>query len=328
MSGNTVDVNVLHGTSPYRVSLMKKVSSDTFTKQKEIISYNNEFSISADDISADYLVVEEAGADVYACGAPDQHRTLKTKKGSPTATITFRLPELQQTQNYRIGFTTGNSVNYGFCVENDKLYTLKNNTKQLCSQTEGVMCVRRTGQAIEWLCDDNVIGTLSDATATYGIIEAIEGNIHLDGVVFDGFSDEFDNTTGVFVYKSRGRMFKSEVQFAGQNANLAPAINNKKPVYREDTPDRDDMMAYATDGTLTVVRESGSSLNFTATIRNVAPQPASFVVFNASGKMVYRQELKASEILQPVDFSVPSVGVYIAKMITYTNEYSQKFIAN
>lgn len=325
---DSVSVSVLHGTPPYRLSLIKKEQDGSLSTQKEIISYDNSFSIGTNGISADSIFVTEVGLQVFACGDIKHHRTLKSEIVGNKSSMTFRKPGLQQKPHCRVGFTRGDSVEYGFGIENNQLYIIKNGTIQFCDYTADVLCVRKTGSSIEWLCDGIVVNTQTADSGNYGLIEAIDGNISLDGVVFDGFTDAFNATPGVFHYNSRRRMYKSSVELTALPPSPIPHNNNGKPAYKQNNNAPDGMMAYASDGNLSVERESGNSFNFTATLSNVMPQCASFLVFNSSGKMVYRQELKANEILLPIDFSVSSPGVYIAKVITENGEYSRKFIAN
>ncbi len=65
----------------------------------------------------------------------------------------------------------------------------------------------------------------------------------------------------------------------------------------------------------------------TAKIQLFEPAPATLVLFDIMGKLIYRQELPLSKETQYIDLKLPTTSVYIVKVITNQGELSTKIIS-
>lgn len=78
---------------------------------------------------------------------------------------------------------------------------------------------------------------------------------------------------------------------------------------------------------LSVRSEGGTANVFDAVLDRDKSGPATLMVFDASGRLVFQGEMEG-DFIKTRQFSVPSQGVYIVKAITADGEHTQKIIAN
>ena len=74
---------------------------------------------------------------------------------------------------------------------------------------------------------------------------------------------------------------------------------------------------------LTVHSQDGKAHIFDAVLDRGQSGPATLMVFDTSGKLVYQGEMEG-DLVKAKQFSVPATGVYIVKAITAEGEHTQK----
>ncbi len=114
----------------------------------------------------------------------------------------------------------------------------------------------------------------------------------------------------------------------GCDPSLPNGIEPKNPVVIAETEHENfDSGLEEFNSQLSVRSEDGTANVFDAVLEREKSGPATLMVFDTSGKLVFQGEMEG-DYIKTRQFSVPSQGVYIVKAITSDGEHTQKIIAN
>ncbi len=326
---SVVDVNIKYGIPPYKVILKRNNGSD-----EKRITYNNYIRFSDVYPETDSMFVCETGWRILAIGKNGIKRFMRTKNvNNHNGSIYCSIPNLiSQRSSCIIGYALDSDVTYGIMVNNGELKLIIDGeifpATNLIDLSEPTIEISYDEYKIKWIVGDSEIRSVNVNKKLYGMFEVKDGVTDLDGVIFDGYNDEFEFSPGVFAYPSHNRWYKAPLKIFTLSHESAPELTLKDRRNKSSNTENDDIMDLNGNYTLSIVRDKDSLYNFTAVFNDISSSSASFVVFDAVGRMVFHTDLSSGTMSLPIRFSVPSLGAYVAKMITDTNEYSQKFLAN
>ena len=103
-------------------------------------------------------------------------------------------------------------------------------------------------------------------------------------------------------------------------------IEPKQPVVIGQSDPPGDYPGNTRNSSLSVDAEDGTAHIFNAILDREQSGPATLMVFDASGRLVFEGEMEGSDI-KTKRFTVPMNGVYIVKAITAEGEHTQKILA-
>ena len=113
----------------------------------------------------------------------------------------------------------------------------------------------------------------------------------------------------------------------GCDPSLPNGIEPKSPVLIGEADHDGGNYGYDERNDQLTVRSEGATANvFDAILDRGQSGPATLMVFDTSGKLVYQGEMEG-DLVKTKQFSVPAKGVYIVKAITAEGEHTQKILA-
>lgn len=333
--GTTLETTVSYGTPPFRIFLCQYNADGSIKDAQTDVTYSKTHTLTpgtVDEERTDTIFIMEDGWRISAIGDSTARRTLRTSEpNTHSATIYVRLPDhLAEGRSFRIGFARDSVVDYGLAVDGTRVSLVgapQPDAGTIAELRDGHLKLMYNESGVYWICGNRIIGEISTGGKFHAVVEAVSGPVYLDGVIFDGFGDSFDLSPGVFAAPSRRRCYKAPVSRQALPATYPVGAKARKSPA---TGGIDDLTGATAASQLAITNRDGMPLAFIAKPGGEASgRPGVFAVFDAAGKMVWRSDyIPGASASARIEFTVPSPGVYVGKLITDTGEYSRKFIAN
>ncbi len=149
---------------------------------------------------------------------------------------------------------------------------------------------------------------------------------------FYGVSRIETDASGIYNLKTNG-LLSSTTWSATDNMNiqnsngdvisydltLTPTCMEKAPSEPKSTDGESHISVY--------YKDSRDLSQITVKLELEQPSPSNLLMFDVSGKLIYKVDLPASNHVQTTDIKLPETGVYVIKAITNEGEYSKKVIS-
>ena len=239
---------------------------------------------------------------------------------------------------YRIGAEPSvveDITQWGYDVRNDKAYFIIDGYTSL---TQGVsikpgdtLGLKISGIYVRWFHNGKEVLKKSAWTLRLWrmCIKYGRGDTHITGLTINGQPvEDFEISGNVQIETPKSSTVAYTVHVGnGCDPSLPNGIEPKAPVVigevgHDDYDDGDDVR----NEQLTVHSQDGKAHIFDAVLDRGQSGPATLMVFDTSGKLVYQGEMEG-DLVKAKQFSVPATGVYIVKAITAEGEHTQKILA-
>lgn len=241
--------------------------------------------------------------------------------------------------NYRIGAEPSvieDVTQYGYDVHDNRAHFI---IKGYTSLTQGVVVkpgdtlgLKFSGIYVIYLHNGQEVHRESAWTLRLWriCIKYGSGDTHITGLTINGQPvEDFEISGNVQIETPKSSTVSYTVHVGnGCDSSLPNGIEPKKTIMIAET----DHDGYESDleqlnSQLSVHSEGGTANVFDAVLDRDKSGPATLMVFDASGRLVFQGEMEG-DFIKTRQFSVPSQGVYIVKAITADGEHTQKIIAN
>ncbi len=240
---------------------------------------------------------------------------------------------------YRIGAEPSvaeDITQWGYDVRNDKAYFIIDGYTSL---TQGVsikpgdtLGMKISGIYVRWFHNREEVLKKSAWTLRLWrmCIKYGRGDTHITGLTINGVPvEDFEINGNVQIETPKSSTATYTVYVGnGCDPSLPNGIEPKDPVVIAETDhDNHDADLEEINSQLSVRSEDGTANVFDAVLEREKYGPATLMVFDTSGRLVFQGEMEGDNI-KTKRFTVPSQGVYIVKAITSDGEHTQKIIAN
>ena len=239
---------------------------------------------------------------------------------------------------YRIGAEP--SVNeditqWGYDVRGDKAYFILDGYTSL---TQGVnikpgdtLGLRISGIYVRWYHNGEEVLKKSAWTLRLWrmCIKYGRGDTHITGMTINGTPvEDFEIYGNVQIETPKSTTVSYTVHVGnGCDPSMPNGVEPKQPVViGQSDPPGGDYPGNTRNSSLSVDAEDGTAHIFNAILDREQSGPATLMVFDASGRLVFEGEMEGSDI-KTKRFTVPMNGVYIVKAITAEGEHTQKILA-
>lgn len=239
---------------------------------------------------------------------------------------------------YRIGAEP--SVNeditqWGYDVRGDKAYFILDGYTSL---TQGVnikpgdtLGLRISGIYVRWYHNGEEVLKKSAWTLRLWrmCIKYGRGDTHITGMTINGTPvEDFEIYGNVQIETPKSTTVSYTVHVGnGCDPSMPNGVEPKQPVViGQSDPPGGDYPENTRNSSLSVDAEDGTAHIFNAILDREQSGPATLMVFDASGRLVFEGEMEGSDI-KTKRFTVPMNGVYIVKAITAEGEHTQKILA-
>ena len=294
----------------------------------------------------DLTLAQRSGKNIYASPYPGSSRYYSSTVQNDGGVRSVSWFVTDTLSNYKAGFITGGNagsatINAGFQIDGSKAYYLNNDTvvgiiDKIAPGDSLAVSIDTFGLHLTYnnsTHDEANSGAMTVFKAEFQCGEAtLAGVKYTNGAEIpdDSVSDESVLVEYVSPYTITKRVYigyecdtttRNEViDISGAAMNQAP----RKPY--------DDSFANQTngidetavnDGALKVTPQGGQS--FTAELTTSDSGIAQLLVFDTMGRMIAEGTMSGSAV-KTVSFSVPAFGVYIVKVLTDNEEYSEKIL--
>ena len=226
--------------------------------------------------------------------------------------------------NYIVGFGSNNSVSYGIRVsDNNIIYAVSPNGETNIGiitepQILSVSYLSSNG-SMSYLIGNSVVHRVYGVTGNYqSIIEPINGDCQIYN--FHAPAAQYMNTSvGMYTdYYNMCTVTKNITVPSTESYTPTHSVKSKLASVENIIDKNSNFKVYPKDNI---------ERSFEAELYLDYPEPASLVVFDASGKLIHSSEFAAIGNIRSIDFNVPMAGVYVVKAITDTQEFTQKIIS-
>ncbi len=294
----------------------------------------------------DLTLAQRSGKNIYASPYPGSSRYYSSTVQNDGGVRSVSWFVTDTLSNYKAGFITGGNagsatINAGFQIDGSKAFYLNNDTvvgiiDKIAPGDSLAVSIDTFGLHLTYnnsTHDEANSGAMTVFKAEFQCGEAtLAGVKYTNGAEIpdDSVSDESVLVEYVSPYTITKRVYigyecdtttRNEViDISGAAMNQAP----RKPY--------DDSFANQTngidetavnDGALKVTPQGGQS--FTAELTTSDSGIAQLLVFDTMGRMIAEGTMSGSAV-KTVSFSVPAFGVYIVKVLTDNEEYSEKIL--
>ncbi len=239
---------------------------------------------------------------------------------------------------YRIGAEPSvaeDITQWGYDVRGDKAYFI---IKGYTSLTQGVkikpgdtLGLKISGIYVRWYHNGQEV--MKESAWTLRLwrmcIKYGRGDTHITGLTINGTPvEDFEINGNVQIETPKSNTVTYTVHVGNGCDPSAPnGIEPKQPVViGQSDPPGGDYPGNTRNSNLTVDSEDGTAHIFNAILDRDHSGPATLMVFDTSGRLVFEGEMEGSDI-KTKRFTVPMAGVYIVKAITAEGEHTQKILA-
>lgn len=239
---------------------------------------------------------------------------------------------------YRIGAEPSvveDITQWGYDVRGDRAYFIIDGYTSL---TQGVnikpgdtLGLRISGIYVRWYHNGEEVLKKSAWTLRLWrmCIKYGRGDTHITGLTINGTPvEDFEINGNVQIETPKSNTVTYTVHVGNGCDPSAPnGIEPKQPVViGQSDPPGGDYPGNTRNSNLSVDAEDGTAHIFNAVLDRDHSGPATLMVFDASGRLVFEGEMEGSDI-KTKRFTVPMNGVYIVKAITAEGEHTQKILA-
>lgn len=239
---------------------------------------------------------------------------------------------------YRIGAEPSvveDITQWGYDVRGDRAYFIIDGYTSL---TQGVnikpgdtLGLRISGIYVRWYHNGEEVMKKSAWTLRLWrmCIKYGRGDTHITGLTINGTPvEDFEINGNVQIETPKSNTVTYTVHVGNGCDPSAPnGIEPKQPVViGQSDPPGGDYPGNTRNSNLSVDAEDGTAHIFNAVLDRDHSGPATLMVFDASGRLVFEGEMEGSDI-KTKRFTVPMNGVYIVKAITAEGEHTQKILA-
>ena len=240
---------------------------------------------------------------------------------------------------YRIGAEPSvaeDITQWGYDVRGDKAYFIIDGYTSL---TQGVpikpgdtLGLRISGIYVRWFHNGEEVLKKSAWTLRLWrmCIKYGRGDTHITGLTINGTPvEDFEIYGNVQIETPKTNTVTYTVHVGnGCDPSMPNGIEPKQPVVigQSDHPGGDEPGGNTRNSSLSVDAEDGTAHIFNAILDREQSGPATLMVFDASGRLVFEGEMEGSDI-KTKRFTVPMNGVYIVKAITAEGEHTRKILA-
>lgn len=239
---------------------------------------------------------------------------------------------------YRIGAEPSvveDITQWGYDVRGDRAYFIIDGYTSL---TQGVnikpgdtLGLRISGIYVRWYHNGEEVLKKSAWTLRLWrmCIKYGRGDTHITGLTINGTPvEDFEINGNVQIETPKSNTVTYTVHVGNGCDPSAPnGIEPKQPaVIGQSYPPGGDYPGNTRNSNLSVDAEDGTAHIFNAILDRDHSGPATLMVFDASGRLVFEGEMEGSDI-KTKRFTVPMNGVYIVKAITAEGEHTQKILA-
>lgn len=239
---------------------------------------------------------------------------------------------------YRIGAEPSvveDITQWGYDVRGDRAYFIIDGYTSL---TQGVnikpgdtLGLRISGIYVRWYHNGEEVMKKSAWTLRLWrmCIKYGRGDTHITGLTINGTPvEDFEINGNVQIETPKSNTVTYTVHVGNGCDPSAPnGIEPKQPVViGQSDPPGGDYPGNTRNSNLSVDAEDGTAHIFNAILDRDHSGPATLMVFDASGRLVFEGEMEGSDI-KTKRFTVPMNGVYIVKAITAEGEHTQKILA-
>lgn len=239
---------------------------------------------------------------------------------------------------YRIGAEPSvveDITQWGYDVRGDRAYFIIDGYTSL---TQGVnikpgdtLGLRISGIYVRWYHNGEEVLKKSAWTLRLWrmCIKYGRGDTHITGLTINGTPvEDFEINGNVQFETPKSNTVTYTVHVGNGCDPSAPnGIEPKQPVViGQSDPPGGDYPGNTRNSNLSVDAEDGTAHIFNAILDRDHSGPATLMVFDASGRLVFEGEMEGSDI-KTKRFTVPMNGVYIVKAITAEGEHTQKILA-
>lgn len=223
---------------------------------------------------------------------------------------------------------------WGYDVRGDKAYFILDGYTSL---TQGVnikpgdtLGLRMSGIYVRWYHNGEEV--LNRAAWTLRLwrvcVKYGRGNSHIINLTVNGVPlGDFETNGNVRIEIPKTNTVAYTIYVGnGCDPSIPNGVEPRQPVVIiESDPPGDNVTEY-TDNSLSVNAEDGATHIFNAILVQEQSSPATLMVFDASGRLVFEGEMEGSAV-KTKRFTVPMNGVYIVKAITAEGEHTRKILA-
>ena len=239
---------------------------------------------------------------------------------------------------YRIGAEPSvaeDITQWGYDVRGDKAYFIIDGYTSL---TQGVpikpgdtLGLRISGIYVRWFHNGEEVLKKSAWTLRLWrmCIKYGRGDTHITGMTINGTPvEDFEIYGNVQIETPKSTTVSYTVHVGnGCDPSMPNGVEPKQPVViGQSDPPGGDYPGNTRNSSLSVDAEDGTAHIFNAILDREQSGPATLMVFDASGRLVFEGEMEGSDI-KTKRFTVPMNGVYIVKAITAEGEHTQKILA-
>lgn len=239
---------------------------------------------------------------------------------------------------YRIGAEPSvveDITQWGYDVRGDRAYFIIDGYTSL---TQGVnikpgdtLGLRISGIYVRWYHNGEEVLKKSAWTLRLWrmCIKYGRGDTHITGLTINGTPvEDFEINGNVQIETPKSNTVTYTVHVGNGCDPSAPnGIEPKQPVViGQSDPPGGDYPGNTRNSNLSVDAEDGTAHIFNAVLDRDHSGPATLMVFDASGRLVFEGEMEGADI-KTKRFTVPMNGVYIVKAITAEGEHTQKILA-
>lgn len=238
---------------------------------------------------------------------------------------------------YRIGAEPSvveDITQWGYDVRGDRAYFIIDGYTSL---TQGVnikpgdtLGLRISGIYVRWYHNGEEVLKKSAWTLRLWrmCIKYGRGDTHITGLTINGTPvEDFEINGNVQIETPKSNTVTYTVHVGNGCDPSAPnGIEPKQPVVIGQSDPPGDYPGNTRNSSLSVDAEDGTAHIFNAILDREQSGPATLMVFDASGRLVFEGEMEGSDI-KTKRFTVPMNGVYIVKAITAEGEHTQKILA-
>jgi hypothetical protein len=284
-------------------------------------------------------LTQKGGTNIYASPYYSDDRYYSVEVGTVNSSRSASWIVTDTISNYMAGFTNGNGhVSAGFHIEGSRVYYLYNGSviwdiQHIIPGDSLAVCIDSSGLHLIYnnsTLNRTPLNCSGGFKAQFQRSEATLGNVLFTGDTSnETISDESVLVEQVLPFTI------SKLVYIGNDCNTttrnevididAPTMNQAPRRTLDDDLNQTNGVneILANNGALQIT-PNGSG-NFTAQLMTADTGIAQLLVFDTAGRMIAQGTMSGDHV-KTASFSVPALGVYIVKVLTDHEEYSEKII--
>lgn len=344
-------IDIKCGSPLYNVKL-KDVSENIPTRDSTLLGVTpNEYIVDCNfgtnHLSIDSLeegeyelyLTQKGGTNIYASPYYSDDRYYSVEVGTVNSSRSASWIVTDTISNYMAGFTNGNGhVSAGFHIEGSRVYYLYNGSviwdiQHIIPGDSLAVCIDSSGLHLIYnnsTLNRTPLNCSGGFKAQFQRGEATLGNVLFTGVTSnETISDESVLVEQVLPFTiSKLVYIGNDCDTTTRNEVIdidAPTMNQAPRRTLDDDLNQTNGVneILANNGALQIT-PNGSG-NFTAQLMTADTGIAQLLVFDTAGRMIAQGTMSGDHV-KTASFSVPALGVYIVKVLTDHEEYSEKII--